>query len=123
LDLEIIDFGEDVGNKRRPVVPINSQLHEALTQAQKITVSDYVIEYRGKPIKDVKKAIQRAAKAAKLDMAKHTLRHTAATWMVMDGRPFEEVAKYLGTTKEIAENTYGHMAPDFLKAASKALEL
>ncbi len=82
-----------------------------------------MIEYRGKPIKDVKKAIQRAAKAAKLDMAKHTLRHTAATWMVMDGRPFEEVAKYLGTTKEIAENTYGHMAPDFLKAASKALEL
>ena len=43
--------------------------------------------------------------------------------MVMDGRPDEETARYLGTTVDVARKVYGHHAPDFLKSAAKALEL
>jgi hypothetical protein len=41
--------------------------------------------------------------------------------MVADGRPFEEIAKYLNTTVAMIEKVYGHHAPDFLKTASNAL--
>ena len=48
----------------------------------------------------------------------HTLRHTAATWLMQNGVPMWEAAGFLGMSKEILEKTYGHHHPDHMKAAA-----
>src|SRR5437588_5722249 len=53
----------------------------------------------------------------------HILRHTCATWLVIAGISYEEIGKMLGDTAETIERIYGHHHPDFLKKASKALDL
>ena len=126
VDLErgLKNFGEDVGKKRRAIVPMNSQLQGAMEEAFECATCEYVIEWAGKQVINPRKSVSRSAERAGLGkLGKHALRHTAATWMVMDGRPDEETARYLGTTVDVARKVYGHHAPDFLKSAAKALEL
>jgi len=47
----------------------------------------------------------------------HVLRHTAATWLVMDGVPLAEVARLLGNSEAMVENVYGKHSPDYLRRA------
>jgi integrase len=64
-----IDFmpaGRDKTNKRRTVVPMTPKLREALEEASKGSLTDHVIEYGGKPVASVKKAIAAAARRAKV---------------------------------------------------------
>lgn len=118
----IIHFGAGEGNKRRSIVPMVPQLRDALNAAAQIRTSDWVIEFYGKPVKSVRHAFRDAAESANLaDVTPHTLRHTCATWMVMNGVPFEMVAKFLGNSVEMIERVYGHHSPDWLRQAAKAL--
>ena len=50
------------------------------------------------------------------------MRHTAATWMVQGGVPIYEVARFLGTTAEVAERVYGKHSPDYLRRAARVLD-
>lgn len=109
--------------ERRARVPMNDQAHAALCAAAEIRTTDNVIEFRGRPVKSLKKGLAETARLAGVEgVTPHVLRHTAATWMVQDGRPDEETARYLGTTAAMVQRVYGHHSPDFLKAASQALE-
>lgn len=122
----LIDLGEGNGNKRRSVVPITQQLRAALEEAKTLSVTEYVIESKGKPVKSVKTAFQAAVKRARLDdtgVVIHTLRHTAATWMVQAGVPLAEVARLLGDSEKIVEKVYGKHTPEYLRRAVGALEL
>jgi len=47
----------------------------------------------------------------------HTLRHTFASWSLMAGTDVFTVAKLLGNTVKQVDETYGHLALDFRKAA------
>lgn len=49
------------------------------------------------------------------------LRHTAATWLVMDGAPLSEVARLLGDSEKTVETVYGKHSPDYLQRAVNAL--
>lgn len=121
LKAGVIDFGEGRGKKRRGRVAINARLLRRLKAAKKVATTEWVLEYRGERAGDVKKAFGRAAVRAKLPgVGRHTLRHTAATWMVMDGVSLEEVARMLNATKEMIERVYGHHAPDYLRRAAAA---
>lgn len=123
LDKGRINLGESVGKKRRAIVPVNDQLKAALHDAANIRATDHVIEYHGKPVGSIKKSLARAGETAGVGrIGSHVLRHTAATWMVQDGIPYEQIARYLGATVAMVENTYGHHSPDYLARASKALE-
>lgn len=51
----------------------------------------------------------------------HTLRHTAATNMVVAGIPLSHVAEFLGNTITIVEKVYKHLQPNHLKAAAAVL--
>ena len=57
-----------------------------------------------------------AVRLAGLDSAvsPHTLRHTAATWLMQRGADPWQVAGYLGMSLEVLLNTYGHHHPDYL---------
>lgn len=125
VDMErgLIDFGRGWGNKRRAIVPINDDLRAALQDALILRQSDYVIEWCGKPVASIKKAFGRLADDCGIECSPHVLRHTAATWLVMDGVPLAEVARLLGTTERMVERVYGKHAPDYLRRAVGVLRI
>lgn len=123
LEHRIIDFGRGFGNKRRSVVPMNDDLYEALLEARELAQTDHVIEYNGRPTKAIKKAFSRLCEACGFKASPHVLRHTAATWLVMDGVPLAEVARLLGDSEKTVETVYGKHSPDYLRRAVTALNL
>lgn len=125
IDFEsrIIDFGRGFGNKRRSVVPMNEDVYEALKEACELAQSSHVIEYKGKPIDTLKKTFSRLCKECAVKASPHVLRHTAATWLVMDGVPLSEVARLLGDSEKTVEKVYGKHSPDYLRRAVNALNL
>lgn len=120
----LISFGRGHGNKKRAIVPMNNDLKNALKDAYRGRLSDNVVEWRGKPIKRAYRAFYNLARELGLqDVSPHTLRHTAATWMVMRGVPLEQVARFLGDSATTVERVYGKHSPKYLKRAAKALEV
>ncbi|MCR9256211.1 MAG: site-specific integrase [Alphaproteobacteria bacterium] len=110
--------------KGRAVVPINAGLLAALTQAQQLAITGHVIEFRGKPVKSIKKGFAVACKSAGLDdVTPHTLRHTAAVHMAAAGVPMEKIAQYLGhNSVETTRKVYARFAPDHLRDEADILD-
>lgn len=116
----------DGGNelKRRASVQMNAALREALETAKKRAVTPYVVEFRGKPVKDVKRAWQRACQRAGVKGVRiHDLRRTAASWMLQAGATFAQVAAVLGDTEEMVRKHYGKFSPAFMRAAVDLIDL
>lgn len=84
---------------------------------------DYVVEWNGKPVGSVTKGFRSAVTAAKLsaDVTPHILRHTAATWLMMNGTEIWQAAGFLGMTPETLINNYGHHHPDYQADAANAI--
>ncbi|WP_207791966.1 site-specific integrase [Siccirubricoccus phaeus] len=121
---ETIDFGDDVGNKRRGKTPIagNVRLIEALKAAKGVAKTPYVIEFRGKQVADVKTALRASCRRAGVEeITSHVLKHSAITWMVQAGIPYEQIGKFTNTSKDIIEKVYGHHSPAFVAEAVGAL--
>jgi integrase len=122
---ETIDFGDDVGNKRRGKTPISgmTRLIAALKAAKAVAQTDYVIEFRGKPVgTGIKTALAAACRRAGIEhISAHVLKHTAVTWMIQGGMTFEEVSKFTNTSKDIIQRVYGHHSPEFVAGAARAL--
>ncbi len=113
-----------LGAKRRSLVPMTDTARRHLEEALRGAISDHVIEYAGRPIRDVKTGIRGAAAAAGLEgVSPHVLRHTAATWMAQRGVNLWDVAGFLGhRDTRLVERVYGHHHPDYLRSAAAALE-
>lgn len=123
FDKGIIDYGESVGKKRRAIVPISKALRQDLLYFKDKKNTNYVIEFRKKPVRDVKKAFQSTLKASGIDHCTiHDLRRTCATWLVQKGIPTREIARMLGDSEEMINKVYGHHSPDYLKKAAEALD-
>ena len=120
-----IDLGIGEANKGRAVVPLNQSAREALDEAYKARLTDHVIEYMGKSIKDIKRGFTTAAKKAGLeDIYPHALRHTAAVWMAENGVPMSEIAQYLGhSSTRVTERVYARYSTNYLQKAASSLEL
>ncbi len=120
-----IDFnppGRFVTKKRRVKAPINDLLYEHLMIGSEIAESEYVIEYKGKRVKDIKKGFQAATKRAGLeDVTPHICRHTAACDMAERKVPLEEIAALMGDRYSTVEKNYLKYTPDYLQNAVKAL--
>lgn len=113
--------------KGRAIVPMNATARAALLEAKAGGVSDYVIEWGGRRVRDVKKGIATAFQKAGLKIkgdGAHTLRHTAAVLMAEAGVPMEEIAQYLGHSEaRTTYKVYARFSPEYLKKAASALEL
>lgn len=121
---EAINFGDDIGNKRRGTTTIagHAKLVAALKAAKEVAKSGYVIEWKGERLHDIKTTLQTACKAAGLEaFGVHTLKHTSITWMVQAGMSYERIAKATNTTKEIIEHVYGHHNQEFLAEVASAV--
>lgn len=121
-----IDFnpaGRDITNKRRTVVPMNRRAREALEEAQAASLSDHVIEYAGRPVASVKKAIRAAAERSGVPCSPHVFRHTAGVWMAQADMPMQKIAQFLGhTSSRVTEHTYARYSPRFMADAAEALD-
>ncbi|WP_246252061.1 site-specific integrase [Ancylobacter pratisalsi] len=118
--------GAKATRKRQPPVPIPDRLLAHIRRWKDMGISrEYPVEYHGQPVKSVKVAMARAVKLAGLDgrITPHTLRHTAATWLMQSGVPMWDAAGFLGMSVAVLEKTYGHHHPDHMKAASRALSI
>ena len=113
--------GEVETKKRRTPVPIADRLLPHLKR-WKASGTRHPVEWRGKPVLRVTKAFARAASDAKLDeVTPHTLRHTAATWLMQAGVDTWEAAGYLGMTEETLREVYGHHHPDYQRNAARKI--
>jgi integrase len=72
----------------------------------------------------VSMAFKRAAKAASIeDFRFHDLRHTAASWLRMQGADIHTVAQLLGHKDLRMAARYQHLSPTFLADAVKKLDV
>jgi integrase len=86
-------------------------------------IKDYFVEWNGKPVHSIKVGFKRAVALAGLSgkVSPHTLRHTAATWLMQAGVPIWEAAGFLGMSPMMVEQTYGHHHPAHMRGAAEAL--
>jgi integrase len=71
-------------------------------------VTSHFVEWKGAPLKSVKTGSSHAVELAGLwgKVTPHTLRHTAATWLMQRSVPIWQTASYLGMSAQILERTY-----------------
>jgi integrase len=116
-------IGREQTNKRRPEVPLNARAYEALEEAARGALTDWVIEWDGKPVKSIKKAVRMAAQRSGVPCSPHVFRHTAGVWMAQADVPMQKISQFLGhTSTRVTERTYARYSPSFMKDAAAALE-
>jgi hypothetical protein len=86
-------------------------------------IASCFIEFNGKPVASVRKGLQSAVRLAGLPgrVTPHTLRRTAATWLMQRGVPIWEAAGFLGMSPEVLQDTYAHPHPDHLQGRRRQL--
>jgi integrase len=89
-------------------------------------IVNHFVEWNGQPVKSVKNGFARAVDVAELDLTDgnvtpHTLRHTAATWLMQHGTDPWEAAGFLGMSVKVLIDTYGHHHPDYMRGAAAAI--
>jgi integrase len=118
--------GARATNKRQPPVPMPPRLLAHMRRWVRLgIVATHFVEWHGKPVKSVKTALKTAVALSGLsteagNITPHTLRHTAATWLMQAGVPVWTAAGYLGMSADVLLNTYGHHHPDHLRDAANA---
>jgi integrase len=111
-------------NKRQPPVAIPDRLLAHLKRWKRMDGNiRHVIHWNGSSVQSIKKAFRSAKRAAGLseDVTPHTLRHTAATWLMQAGVETWQAAGFLGMTVEMLERVYGHHHPAYQKQAADAV--
>lgn len=116
--------GYEETNKRQPTVPIPPRLLAHMRRwVRRGLIRQHLVEFNGKPVRSVKTAFKRAVLLAGIEppASPHTLRHTAATWLMQNGVNLWQAAGFLGMSVEILQRVYGHHHPDFLKEATRGI--
>jgi integrase len=116
--------GKQATKKRQPPVPLPGRLLAHLRRWEaKGIAQEHFVEWNGKPVKSVKTAFKSAVRLAGLtgNITPHTLRHTAATWLMQLGVNEWQVSGFLGMNVETLRNVYGHHHPDHLREAADAI--
>lgn len=125
IDLEAGVFyrlpsGRRATKKRQPPVAIPDVL--AFHMRRWARMRPHLVTWNGEPVGSIKKAFAKAVDAAGLeDVSAHTLRHTAATWLMQNGAEFLEAAEYLGMSVKVLMETYGHHHPRYLRRAANLM--
>lgn len=116
--------GKAKTKKKQPTAPIPPNLLAHMRRwVDKGLVKENFVEYQGKPVKRVKNGFANAVRLSGVDIkvTPHTMRHTAATWLMQAGVDEWEAAGYLGMSVEVLREVYGHHHPDYMAGAVKGI--
>jgi integrase len=124
LDARTINFevpGRRRTNKKRGIIPIPPRLLPHLRRARKRgTDLGHVLHIDGERIGDIKKGFAAACERAGIvGVSPHTLKHTAATWLLQAGTDPWQAAGFLSTSVETLLRVYGHHHPDYQREAAE----
>lgn len=124
LDARTINFevaGRRRTNKKRGVIKIPPRLLPHLRRARRRgTDLGYVLHVNGECIGDIKKGFAAACERAGIvGVTPHTLKHTAATWLMQAGTDPWQAAGFLSTSIETLLRVYGHHHPDYQQDAAE----
>ncbi len=101
------------GKPRRQPIPPN--LLWWLRWQQQIATTPYVVEYKGRPVKNVKRSFANAIERSGIDKGRiHDLRHTCASWLYNNGAGLDGVGKWLGHKDPRSTQRYAHTNDNFL---------
>jgi integrase len=120
-------IGKKASAKRQTPVPLPNRLLAHMRRwAWTGTADRHFVEWNGKPVASVKTGFATGVRLAGLDLAvgnvtPHTLRHTAATWLMQRVAPMWQAAGFLGMSEKTLRDTYGHHHPEFLREAAEAI--
>jgi integrase len=117
-------IGRRATNKRQSPAPIPPRLLTHMRRwVRRGIITSHFVEWHGSPVKSVKTGFKHAVALAGLwgKVTPHTLRHTAATWLMQRGVPIWQAAGYLGMSAQMIERTYGHHHPDYMRGAAQAI--
>ena len=100
------------------VIPMNTLLRHTLARVREHSISEYVF-----PIKSIRKDFSNALKCARIsDCRFHTLRHTFASHLVMQGVDLVTVKELMGHKSIKMTMRYSHLSQDHKSKAVEALE-
>lgn len=118
LTWEYVDFANNLiivdhtlsKSKKTKIIPMNSKVRKLLLEQKlKSGSSNYVFTFEGKPIRDIRRAFEKACKRAGIHGLRfHDLRHTAATRMIEAGVNIVGVSKILGHSDIRTTMRYAH---------------
>jgi integrase len=113
--------GERETNKRKPAIKLAAGLVAHMRRWSRNQL--FVVEWNGNPVEHIR-AFAAAVADAGLgdDVTPHTLRHTAATWLMMANANLWEASGYLGMTVETLQRVYGHFRPEHNSGVRKIIE-
>ncbi len=120
-------IGHRATNKRQPTMPIPDRLLAHMRRwVDKEIVASHFVEWHGKPVMSVKTGMTHAVELAKLDLSEgnvtpHTLRHTAATWLMQQGVELWQASGFLGMSEKTLIDNYGHHHPDYMRDAAEMI--
>lgn len=127
--------GFKAGGKNRAMpIPMTDAAHDWLKRGHEMRTRNYVIEWAGGKVSDIKRALKATYARAKIEDVKapaHVIRHTAGAWMAIGDPsrgvrpvPMLEISRRLGHTSiRVTERHYAHLHPDYMGASTAALEL
>jgi integrase len=104
--------------KRTPPVRLDRKLLAPMRRWAVAEAPDgYIVSYMDDRVRKLRRSWQGAVARAGLSgqVTPHTLRHTRATWMMLDGVRIWDAAGQLGMSASVLERTYGHFSPDYQK--------
>ena len=80
------------------VIPVKDAFLERLREMRAISRTEFLIEFRGKPVRRIQKAFRMACRRAGIEhsVRMYDLRHMFATYMLSNGADLAAVSKLLG---------------------------
>lgn len=112
--------------KRRTVIDFDCKLEAALRQAYNRRRTDYVIEFEGQPVKQIRKSVVKSFEAVGVyDVSPHTLRHTFGTWASGGGAHLAHIGGAMGHSNPSTTAKYAKYQPgvfgDVLRATRRKI--
>lgn len=122
----------DTKNTETRHCPMTETVKEMLRRRMPKNLNSYVFtDSEGKKIKEVSNAFERIVDRLKMNdgvndrrqrVFFHSLRHTFASWLAIEGTPLYTIAKLMGHKSISMSERYSHLSPDYKKDIVIGLE-